>query len=278
MTVLEAREQAGGMLRYGVPSFRLPKEVLEAEIAALQDLGAKIECGRRLGSDFTLASLKEEGFDAVALAIGAQAGAKLNVPGEEAEGVVSAVEFLASAGKDPKALGGRRVAVIGGGFTAVDAARTAVRLGAEEVFLCYRRTRDEMPAVPDEVYEAEEEGVRVIYLVAPLEVNVKDGKAAGVRMRVHTLGEPDESGRRRPEGVAEADFTLSCDLVVNAIGQRVEQVEGVALSEAGALACDPGTGATEVEGVFAAGDAAHGPQTVIAAVASGRRAAVSIER
>ncbi len=278
VTVFEAKEQPGGMLRYGIPSFRLPQGALEAELAALQALGVTIECNQRLGRDFTLASLKEKGYEAVALAIGAQAGAKLGVPGEEAEGVLTAVEFLASADKDPKALSGRRVAVIGGGFTAVDAARTAVRQGAEEVFLCYRRTRDEMPAVPEEVYEAEEEGVRVIYLAAPLEVNVNEGKAVGLRMRVHTLGEPDESGRRRPEGVAEADFVLSCDLVVNAIGQRVEQVEGMAVSEAGALACDPETGATAIEGVFAAGDAAHGPKTVIAAVASGRRTAVSIDR
>jgi len=169
--------------------------------------------------------------------------------------------------------------VVGGGYTAVDAARTAVRLGAKEVFLCYRRTRDEMPAVPEEVCEAEEEGVRVIYLVAPTEVLHNDDAVTGLRMRIHTLGEPDASSRRQPHPVQETEFSLPCDIVINAIGQVVPgEIEGLTSESDGTLACDPHTGATALEGVFVGGDAATGPDTAIAAVASGRRAAASIDR
>jgi NADPH-dependent glutamate synthase beta subunit-like oxidoreductase/dihydroorotate dehydrogenase len=278
VTVFEAAEKAGGMLRYGIPAFRLPEQVLDKEIAALMELGVSIECGKRLGRDFSVADLKEGGVDAVFLGIGAQLGRGLGVPGEEAEGVVSAVDFLRAVRAQGSAEVGRRVAVVGGGYTAVDAARTAVRLGAEEVFLCYRRTRDEMPAVPEEVWEAEEEGVRVIYLVASIEVAAEGGRVAGLRMLVHTLGAPDASGRRRPEAVAQTEFALPCDMVINALGQVVEEVEGVAVLADGTLACDAETGQTALDGVFAGGDAATGPESVIAAVASGRRAAASMDR
>jgi len=173
---------------------------------------------------------------------------------------------------------GERVAVIGGGFTAIDAARTALRLGAKEIFLCYRRTRDEMPAESDEVWEAEEEGVRIIYLVAPIAINKKRNRVVGISMRIHTLGEPDSSGRRRPDPVTETEFTLPCDMVINAISQEVSGgLEGISVNPDGTLACDLDTGATAIAGVFAGGDAATGPDTVIAAVASGRRAAASID-
>ncbi|UCC67408.1 MAG: FAD-dependent oxidoreductase [Armatimonadota bacterium] len=279
VTIFEAERKPGGMLCYGIPAFRLPDEVLEKEIAALKSLGVKIRCNKRLGKDFTLASLREQGFDAIFLGIGCQVGRHLEVPGEDARGVVSAVDLLKKLHKGHKVQIGERVAVVGGGFTAVDAARAAVRLGAEEVFLCYRRTRDEMPAVPEEVWEAEEEGVRVIYLVAPMQVLKKRNRVTGLKMRIHTLGEPDASGRRRPDPVEETDFTLPCDMIVNALGQAVDgEVGELALTPGGTIACDLETGATEIEGVFAGGDAATGPDSVIAAVASGRRAAVSIDR
>ena len=304
VTVFEAQKEAGGMLRYGIPSFRLPQVVLDGELAALKGLGVKVKCNKRLDKDFTLASLKADGFDATLLAFGCQAGRKLGCPGEAAKGVVSAVDFLGNVrrrGEEAKrreaterrvsrvetsGAGRARnmkvegtVAVIGGGFTAVDAARTAQRLGAKQVYLCYRRTRDEMPAVPEEVYEAEEEGVRVIYLVAPIEIQKKRNKVVGLKMRIHTLGEKDASGRRRPDPVTETEFTLPCDLVVNALGQEVgEQIEGIAIERDGSLACDGATGATALPAVFVGGDAATGADTVIAAVASGRRAAVSIDR
>jgi len=276
--VFEGERKPGGMLRYGLPRFRLPEGVLEAEIDALKSVGVKIKCNQRLGRGLTLAGLREEGFDAVFLGVGAQLGRGLGLPGEEARGVVSAVDFLRRLRRGRKVEVGERVAVIGGGFTAVDAARTALRLGAGEVFLCYRRTRDEMGAVPEEVLEAEDEGVRVIYLVAPTAVLTRRRRVVGVQMRIHTLGKPDESGRRRPDPVEETEFTLRCDMVVNALGQQVEGGEGIALTPEGTLACDPETGATAVPGVYVGGDAATGPDTVIAAAASGRRAAASIDR
>lgn len=278
VTLFEAEAKPGGMLRYGIPAFRLPEEVLDKEIAALESLGAKVLCNQRLGVDFTLGELRSQGFDAVFVGIGAQVGRALGVPGEEAKGVVSAVAFLREVREKGKAAVGKRVAVVGGGYTAVDSARTAVRLGADEVFLCYRRTKDEMPAVPEEVWEAEEEGVRVIYLVAPIEVVVKRNRTAGLRMLIHTLGAPDASGRRRPDPVEQTEFSLPCDMVIAALGQQVaEGVEGIALRPDGTSECDPETGATALEGVFAGGDAI-GPDSVIAAIASGRRAAASIDR
>jgi len=279
VTVFEAERKPGGMLRYGVPAFRLPREVLENEIAGVKSLGVKIRCNKRLGKDLTLSSLREEGFDAIFLGTGCQAGRRLNVPGEGARGVVSAVDFLRKLHKGRKIQLGERVAVVGGGFSAVDAARAAVRLGAKEVFLCYRRTRAEMPAVDEEVWEAEEEGVRVIYLVAPVEVLMKRNRVTGMTMRIHTLGEPDASGRRRPDPVEETELTLHCDTIINALGQVVAgEVDRIAVTPAGTLACDSDSGATEIDGVFVGGDAATGPDSVIAAVASGRRAAASIDR
>jgi NADPH-dependent glutamate synthase beta subunit-like oxidoreductase/dihydroorotate dehydrogenase len=279
VTVFEAEARPGGMLRQGIPRFRLPEKVLDKEIDALTSLGVEIECGQRLGGDLTLDNLRQRGFDAIFLGVGAQAGRELDVPGEGARGVIPAVSFLAAVRRDGKARIRRRVAVVGGGFTAVDAARTAVRLGAPEVFLAYRRTRDEMPAVPAEVGEAEEEGVRVIYLVAPIEGIEDAGEVAGLRMRINTLGEPDASGRRRPDPIAEADFTLRCDTIINAVGQAVGgDIEGIALTPEGTLRGDADTGATEIAEVFVGGDAATGPDTVIGAVASGRRAAASIDR
>jgi len=279
VTIFEAEKEPGGMLRYGIPTFRLPEIILDKEISALRSLGARIHCGTRLGSDFSLADLKGQGFDSIFFGIGAQVGRPLNVPGDDAAGVIQAVDFLRTVRANGAAPVGNRVAVIGGGYTAVDAARTAVRLGAEEVFLCYRRTKDEMPAIPEEVLEAEEEGVRVMYLVAPVEIIAEDGRVAGLHMLVHTLGEPDSSGRRRPTAVAETEFVLPCDMIINALGQVVaESVEDIAINQAGALACDSETGATEHEGIFVGGDAAGGSDSVIAAVASGRRVAATIDQ
>lgn len=281
VTIFEAAAEPGGMLRYGVPSFRLPRSVLRAEIAALEALGARIKTGRRLGRDLTLEGLLAE-FAAVFLGVGAGSSRKLGCPGEDGGGVWSALEFLQSACQGDESsppVAGRRVAVIGGGFTALDAARVSLRLGAKEVFLLYRRTREEMPAAAEEVSEAEEEGVRVMYLVAPVEVVRQDGRLKAVRMAAHTLGEPDDSGRRRPEPVGEAQFELPCEIVINAVGQRLELAEeGLELERGSALKIDPQTGATTRRRVFAGGDAVTGPATVIAAVAGGRRAAVSIDK
>jgi len=279
VTVFEADAKPGGMLRGVIPGYRLPERILDAEIDGVKALGVKFETGKLFGRDITADSLKKSGFDAVCLALGAQAGAKLGVPGEDgAEGVVDALSFLkkASSGQGHT---GKRVAVVGGGFTAVDAARTAVRLGAREVFIVYRRTRDEMPATPEEVAEAEEEGVRVMYLVSPKAVICDAGKVTGLRMANHVLGEKDKSNRRKPEEVEGTEFTLRCDMVIPAIGQKVAlDAAGVSTTRWGTVDADEATGETKSAGVFAAGDCVTGPTSVIAAVASGRRAAVTIDR
>ncbi len=281
VTVFEAETKPGGMLRGVIPAFRLPERVLDSEIAGIEELGVKFETGKALGDDFTLESLKSEGYDAVCLALGAQVGASLGVVGEDgADGVIDALAFLRGAAAGERPLG-KRVVIIGGGFTAVDAARTAVRLGAEKVYICYRRTRDEMPATSEEVTQAEEEGVKVMYLVSPREVITDNGKVSGLRMINHVLGDKDSSDRRRPEEVEGTEFTLACDVIVPAIGQRVRASDiggSLDATRRGTIAADEVTGATDVKGVFAAGDCTSGPASVIAAVASGRRAAVTIDR
>lgn len=279
VSMFEAEKEPGGMLRYGVPRFRLPPPVLEEEIGALKSLGVEIRTEKALGKDFTLKSLQEEGYRAIFLGIGAPKSAPLEVPGEDAEGLVSAVDFLRQFhnGNIPKT--GERVAVIGGGFTAVDAARTAVRLGAEEVFILYRRTRDQMPATPEEVEEAEEEGIKVMYLVSPKEVTTENGKVAAIRLINHVLGEPDASARRRPVEVEGTEFTMKADTIISAIGQQVALTDaGLRITDRGTIEYVATTGATNVVGVFVGGDAALGPSSVIEAVASARRAAVSIDR
>jgi len=281
VTVYEGDDQPGGMLRGVIPYFRLPQRVLDAEVENIKALGVKFKTGKTFGRDISLESLREDGFETVCLAIGAQVGATLGVPGEEgAHGIIDALTFL-RIGSEGKSLAGRRVAVVGGGFTAVDAARTAIRRGASEVFILYRRTRDEMPATPEEVYEAEEEGAKVMYLVSPKEVLTEKGNVAGLRMVNHVLGEKDASNRRKPEEVEGTEFTLKCDLVIPAVGQRVvidATMSGVQTTRKATLAADETTGATKHKDVFAAGDCVTGPTSVIAAVASGRRVAATVDK
>lgn len=278
VTVFEAAPKAGGMLRYGIPAYRFDDEALERELRLVRSVGVKIECRRMLGRDFSMAGLRKSGFRAVFLGVGAQRGAALGLSGEDAAGNLNAVDFLreAAAGRKPGL--GRRVAVVGGGFTAVDAARTARRLGAKQVYILYRRTRGEMPATEEEVWAAEEEGVKVMYLVAPQEVVVRDGRAAGLRLVGHTLeNRRDASGRRRPEEVPGAEFTLAVDTVIAAIGQSVD-LAGLRMTGRGTVEADAETLATSVRGVWAGGDCVLGPKNVIGAVAQGRRAAASIDR
>ncbi len=278
VTVFEAEKEPGGMLRYGIPRFRLPLSVLEEEIDALKSLGVEIQAERQLGRDFSLESLRSEDYQATFLGIGALHATPLRVPGEKSEGVVSAVDFLHQyhSGSTPEM--GARVAVIGGGFTAVDAARTALRLGAKEVFILYRRTRDEMPATPEEVWEAEEEGIKVMYLVSPKEIITQNGKVSSIRLVNHVLGEPDASHRRRPVEVEGTEFTLTTDTIISAIGQEVALREvGIKISDRHTIEHDPGTGATDTPGIFVGGDAAVGPSSIIEAVAAGKRAAISID-
>ena len=268
VTVFEKEEKTGGMLRYCIPDFRLDKSLIDKEIARLTKLGVKIECGRALGRDFTVDSLRKE-YAAVVLAIGAQKGKALHVENEDAAGVYPAVDYLKDVynGKITSASG--TVVVIGGGFTAVDSARTAKRLGAEKVYIAYRRTKDEMPATREEVAEAEAEGVKIMYLVSPVEIGASGGKVTGIRLCNQVLDVEDASGRRKPEAVDGAMFDLSCTTVIAATGQEVDAAAGVGNGR-GWIEVDAKFAAGE--GVFAAGDAVE-VDSVIAAVAMGKKAA-----
>jgi formate dehydrogenase major subunit len=218
-------------------------------------------------------------FDAVYIAVGAQKSVSLDIPGEDAQGVIAALDFLRSIASGSLPVPGRRVAVIGGGFTAVDAARSALRLGAEKVFILYRRTKEEMPASAEEIRQAEEEGVRIMYLVAPREVLSRDGKVVALVLQNQVLGEPGASARRRPEPVENAEFRLEVDSVIAALGQRVEMPgeTALAIGLAGTIPVDS-SGSVGLHGVFAGGDAILGASSVIEAIATAKQAAYGIDR
>ena len=280
VVVFEAREKLGGMLRYGIPAFRLPHEVLDREIAVLKRMGIEFRTGVALGRDLTLSELERD-FHAVFLGLGAWKSRRLNVPGEDHPAVFPGIEFLArgKTGKPPELPG--RVAVIGGGNTAIDAARTARRLGAEAVIV-YRRSREEMPAEPEEILEAEEEGVRFEFLAQPLEFLVDGEKLRGVRCQRMQLSEPDASGRRRPVPIPGAEFVVPVEAAIVAVGQDPDfsflAEMGLALNKGGTIQADPETGQTSRPKVFAGGDAVTGPAIAIEAIAAGHRAALAIDR
>jgi NADH-quinone oxidoreductase subunit F len=276
VTVFEKEQTPGGMMQFGIPDYRLPKTVLQKEIQGILDLGVALRTGMAFGTDFSLEDLEKQGFDAVFLAIGCQAGMPLDCPGADAEGVIDSVQFLRdiALGKTPKI--GRRVAVIGGGDTAIDSARSALRLHADEVHICYRRTREEMPAHQAEIEGALEEGIRLHLLVAPKEILVRDGKVAGIVSQQMRLGDWDKSGRRRPIEVEGAEMTLEVDTVITAIGQKVEAGFSAVETKRDKILVDPRTLATSKTGVFAGGDATDGPMTVVDAIADGHRVARAI--
>lgn len=277
VVLFDAHPKPGGMLRYGIPAFRLPHEVLDAEIEALRARGAEFRLGRRLGCDFTLDELRRE-FDAVLLALGAQGSRALGCPGEEL--ATSALAFLEQIVDGPPPRVGAEVLVVGGGNTAMDVSRSALRLGAQSVRVLYRRTRREMPCLMEEVEAAEEEGVRLEYLVAPVKLERLNGRLRLTCQRM-ALGAPDASGRARPEPVPGSDFVVEADTVIAAIGQEVvlcpEQAPALNLSKHG-IAVDPKTLATNLPGVFAAGDAVTGPDVAVRAVAAGKLAAASMDQ
>ncbi|SHG87513.1 formate dehydrogenase major subunit [Thermosyntropha lipolytica DSM 11003] len=276
--IYEAMPEPGGMLRYGIPEYRLPKTVLDKEIGYITRLGVNIITNTRLGVDVKLEELRSR-YDAVFLGIGAWVSSKIGCPGEESEGVVGGIEFLRRvAMKEPIKIG-RKVAVIGGGNTAMDAARTAIRMGAEEVMVLYRRTRSEMPAEDIEVKEAEEEGVIFKFLVAPEEIIAQDGKVRAIKMQKMQLGEPDASGRRKPVPIPGEVEIIEADMIIAAIGQQVntEGLEGVGLNRWGTIEVDETTFMTNLEGVFAGGDVVAGPKIAIEAVAQGGKAAQVID-
>jgi glutamate synthase (NADPH/NADH) small chain len=288
VTVFEAFHAAGGVLIYGIPEFRLPKDIVQAEVDRLKAAGVRIEPNAIVGKTYTLDELRE-GYDAVFIAVGAGLPVFMDVPGENLKGVYSANEYLTRVNLmgawDPSAdtpiLHGQRVAVVGGGNVAMDAVRTARRLGAAEATIVYRRGRDELPARAEEVHHAGAEGIRFELQVAPVEVlGTDDGWVRGLRCVRMELGEPDASGRRRPEPIPGSEFELPCDMVVVAIGTRSNPLlttatAGLELNEWGYIVTDE-AGMTSVPGVFAGGDIVRGAATVILAMGDGKRAAAAI--
>ncbi len=276
--ILDSHPEPGGMLRWGIPEFRLPRAVLAEEIDIVRQLGGEFRMNCRLGRDVSLDQLRSE-FDAVFLAIGAQASRGLDCPGEEF--AIPAVDFLARTAGGERPVVGDEVLVIGGGNTAMDACRTAVRLGAAKVSVLYRRTRREMPCLMSEVEAAEAEGVQMETLIAPVRLE----NAGNARLRLTCirmlLGDPDESGRARPVPIPGSEFAMEATTVIAAIGQTVEamsmEAPSLRLSRRG-IAVDPGTLATNIPGVFAGGDAVTGADLAIRAVAAGKLAAASMDQ
>ncbi len=283
VTVFEALPVAGGMLAVGIPDYRLPRAVLDAEIARIQALGVEIRLNTPIGGAGgpTFDDLRRD-YDAVFISVGAHRELQLRIEGEELTGVIPGAVFLRQMNLGQTVSMGKQVAVVGGGNVAIDAARSALRLGAESVTIIYRRSRAEMPASPWEIEDAEEEGVHIHFLANPIRILGQGGQVVGIECIRMELGEPDASGRRRPIPVPGSEFVLEVDTVIPAIGQTPDLgfVDDGALpvTRWGTLAADPETLATELPGVFAGGDAVSGPATAIKAIAAGKRAAESIHR
>ena len=291
VTVFEALHKPGGVLVYGIPEFRLPKKIVQDEVARLEKAGVKIICNTVIGRTYTLQELRAQ-FDAVFIANGAGLPVFMNVPGENFKGVYSANEYLTrvnlmAAYEFPRAdtpvLKGKRIATVGGGNVAMDSARTAKRMGAETSMIVYRRTRKEMPARAEEIHHAEEEGIQFEFLVAPVEVVGNDKKwVTGLKCVRMQLGEPDASGRARPVVIPDSEFVIPCDVVVVAIGTRANPLltatcPELKLNKWGNIIADD-NGTTSLPGVFAGGDIVRGAATVILAMGDGKRAAKSIDQ
>jgi formate dehydrogenase major subunit len=283
--VFEMHDKLGGMLRWGIPDYRLPQEVLDKELQYIIDHGVEVQTHSKLGRDFSLDELKKQGFDAIFLAMGAQKAKKMRVKNEEADGVLSGIGYLEDVKKKgaPKMSG--TVLIVGGGNTAIDAARTALRCNADEVRILYRRTRKEMPADEIEVEDALEEGVIIDFLVAPQEVITENGKLKSLRCQKMELGEPDASGRRRPVPVEGSDYDIDCTCIISAIGQDCDLtgIENETLGEIevtkwDTIVADEKTFATNIEGVFSGGDVATGPAAAIDAIGAGHKVATVIDR
>lgn len=279
VTVYDMMEKMGGMLRYGIPQYRLPKEVLDKEIAIIEKTGVKLVNNVKLGKDFTIKSLKAEN-DAVIVAVGAWKSSSMRTPGEDLEGVYGGIDFLRGVIKGNPPEIGEKVVICGGGNTAMDACRTAVRLGAKEVYVVYRRTRNEMPADKLEIDEAEEEGVIYKFLTNPLSFNGENGKVKSITLQIMELGEPDASGRRRPVPVEGKTEEIEVDSVILAIGQKLVQgdVSELKLNERGNIEADPDFFTTDLEGVFAIGDATNrGASIAIEAIGEADRCAKAVD-
>ena len=281
VTVFEKNPVPGGMLTLGIPNFRLEKDVVNAEIEVLREMGVEFKCGVEVGKDVTLDELRAQGYKGFFLGIGAQKSSALRIPGEELEGVFGGVEFMREVNLGSKPAIGDKVAVIGGGNVAMDVCRTAVRLGAKETYVVYRRSEDEMPADKMEVAEAKEEGVKFLFLNAPAEIIGEDGKVKALKVEVMELGEPDEKGRRKPVGTGKFE-TIEVSAVIGAIGQKVDlggiAPEGMTFNKNGTIIANAVTLQTSQPDVFVGGDVYTGPKFAIDAIAAGREAAISLHR
>lgn len=283
VTVFEALPVGGGMLSVGVPEFRLPLAMIAKEIDLIRALGVDIKYNTRVTG--SMDDLKQQGYQAIFLAVGAHKAQRMRIPGEEdgLQGVHFGIDFLRKAKLKQPVEVGEKVAVIGGGNTAMDAARSALRLGARDVTVYYRRSREEMPVSPEEYDEAIEEGISVQFLIAPVEITSKNGRVSGLKCIRMALGKPDESGRRKPEPIAGSEFTVAADTIISAIGQAVDRSfltdqQSVAATSWGTFVVDSNTLATNVPGVFAGGDCVTGPWMAVNAIAAGRRAAAGIHK
>ena len=281
VTVFDKNAVPGGMLTLGIPSFRLDKDVVNAEIDVLRQMGVEFRCGVEVGKDITIQQLREQGYKGFFLAIGAQKSAPLGVKGDDLAGVFGGIDFLREVNLGSKPEIGAKVAVIGGGNVAMDVCRTAVRLGADEVYVIYRRSQDEMPADKEEVAEAMAEGVKFRFLNAPAEILGENGRVKALKVEIMDLGEADEKGRRKPVGTGRFE-EIEVSAVIGAIGQKIDlggiDAEGMVMNLNGTIAADPVTLQTAQPDIFVGGDVYTGPKFAIDAIAAGREGAVSLHR
>jgi heterodisulfide reductase subunit A-like polyferredoxin len=283
VTVFEKAETAGGMLTQGIPAYRLPRDIIDEEIQVIRDLGVEIRFGVDIGKDLTVGQLREEGYGAIFIGVGSQECKLLGIENEEIEGVFPGIDFLRDVNSGEMPPIGDRVAVIGGGNVAMDSVRSALRLGAKKPFVVYRRSEAEMPANEEEIAECREEGIEIMTLTNPVRVIEENGRVKALECIRMQLGEPDDSGRRRPEPVEGSEFTIDIDAVIPAIGQESDWACltdecACTLSDWGTMRVDPVTFQSDDPGIFAGGDAVTGPDTVVMAISAGKEAAISIDR
>lgn len=281
VTVFESAPQPGGMLRQCIPEFRLPKKLVDAEINHIRDLGVEIQTNTKIGRDFDINELWNQGFNAIFISVGAHKTRKLGIEGEELEGVFDALDFLRQTNSNEQVKIGQRVAIIGGGNVAIDSARTALRTGAKEVTILYRRSKDEMPANPYEIKEAEDEGIKIQFLVAPKRILGQNNHVQSLECVKMKLGEPDETGRKSPKPIEGSEFAMPVDTIILAIGEAPDLSflpKEIETDEGNTIAVEPYAAETSKLGIFAAGDCVSGPATFIEAILAGKKGAESIDR
>jgi NADPH-dependent glutamate synthase beta subunit-like oxidoreductase len=284
VTIFESFPVLGGMLTVGIPPNRLPREIIQYEIDYIKALGVEMKTNITVGKDISFEELKNQGYKAIFIAIGAHKGLKLGIPGEgEFEGFLDCITFLRRVNLGDNTKPGNKVCVIGGGNAAIDAARTSLRLGCEDVNIVYRRSRKEMPANDWEIEEAELEGVKIHYLATPVKILGSDGKVTSMECIRMELGEPDSSGRRRPIPIKGSEFIIDCDVIIPAISQEpdisfLSEEDGFQISKWSSFVVDEETLLTNKPGIFAGGDAVTGPSTVVEAIGTGCKAAIMIDR